>query len=202
MDICYIVGAVPSDCRPDPGEKDFVVAADRGYSQLREWSIRPDFVVGDFDSLGTIPENENILRHPVMKDDSDMMLAVKLGLEKGFSDFRIYGGLGERLDHTFANIQALEYIALRGGRGWLISSSETVTVLHQDSISFPPETSGSISVFALGGQADGVYLEGLLYPLNDALLTPDFPLGLSNEFTGQSSSVKVREGTLLLIMTR
>ena len=75
--------------------------------------------VGDFDSLGQVPEGENIVRHPVMKDDTDMMLAVKLGLERGYTRFHIYGGMGGRTDHTIANIQTLAYIAGRGASAFL-----------------------------------------------------------------------------------
>lgn len=117
MGICYIFAALPSGPLPAIGPEDYVIAADAGYMQLG--GIRPDLVVGDFDSLGFAPENERVVRHPARKDDTDTLLAVKLGLEKGCTRFVILGGLGGRLDHTIANIQTLSYLAARAARGCL-----------------------------------------------------------------------------------
>ena len=91
MKTCYIFGAL--DCSvPDftPQENDLIIAADGGYSTLKKLNIKPDLVVGDFDSLGNVPENEHIIKHPVKKDDTDTLLAVKIGLEKGYKNFRLY----------------------------------------------------------------------------------------------------------------
>jgi len=156
-------------------------------------------IVGDFDSLGRLPEGSNVIRHPVEKDDTDMMLAVKTGLDRGCGVFLLYGGLGGRLDHTYANLQTLEYLALRGASGFLLGDGMAVTVLHEASLSFPAGRRGTLSVFCPGGGARGVTLTGLHYPLRDAVLTSSFPLGVSNEFTGAPARVSVREGSLLLM---
>ena len=118
--------------RPD----DFVIAVDGGVSRLRQQGIRPDFLLGDFDSLA--PEDADIvakyremgdpsfLQLPVEKDDTDTMAAAKLGIEKGYTEFLIYGGLGARLDHTMANIQTLAWILRHGGQGWLLDRETSV----------------------------------------------------------------------------
>ena len=116
--ICYIVCALPQSHAFVPNPGDLVIAADGGYAHLH--GIQADLVVGDFDSLGFIPAGESVVRHPAEKDDTDTMLAVKTGLERGETEFHIYGGMGgRRTDHTVANFQALLYLARRGARGWL-----------------------------------------------------------------------------------
>jgi len=182
-------------------ENCFVIAADAGYKALQEVNIKPDLVVGDFDSLGHVPAGENIVRHPVMKDDTDMMLAVKLGLERGFTRFHIYGGMGGRTDHTIANIQTLAYIANRGASAFLYGDGEIITVIKNGFISFSAGSEGTVSAFAMGGKAEGVCESGLLYGLENAELTPDFPLGVSNEFTGEAAEISVRNGLLLVAWT-
>lgn len=184
--------------RVAPTQGDFVIAADAGYAALVRQGIRPDLVVGDFDSLGEAPAGENVVRHPVQKDDTDMMLAVKLGLERGFLDFRLYGALGGRLDHTLANVQTLQYLAAHGARGFLVGDVCLTAVMNGE-IRFRPEARGVISVFCLASPATGVDLEGLLYPLRNHTLTPDFPLGVSNEFTGAPSCVRVGEGCVVVV---
>ncbi len=199
--ICYIVGAMASDFPVISRETDFIIAADAGYKALKKVDIKPNLVVGDFDSLGQVPEGENIVRHPVMKDDTDMMLAVKLGLERGYDCFHIYGGMGGRTDHTIANIQTLSYIANRGAAAFLFGDGEVMTVIKNSALSFREGSEGTVSAFAVGGSARGVYESGLLYSLENAELTPDFPLGVSNEFTGKAARIKVEDGMLLVVWT-
>ena len=77
---------------------DFVIAADGGLAHTEKLGIVPNEVLGDFDSLGFVPEGANVF--PVEKDDTDAMLAVRRGLEMGYRNFLLYGSLdGPRLDH-------------------------------------------------------------------------------------------------------
>lgn len=178
---------------------DLTIAVDAGYNFTCDAGIEPDIVLGDFDSLGFVPKAKEIIRHPVMKDDTDTLLAVRTGLRRGCDVFYIYGGLGGRLDHTLANIQTLKFISDHGAKGFLIGVSENVTVLKNETAFFYPCTDGLISVFAFDGDAFGVTLDGLLYPLTNAHLTEGLPIGVSNEFTGVSATVSVTNGSLAVI---
>lgn len=199
--ICYIFGASDFSGRLLPPKKgDYMIAADGGYAHLSSLGIVPDLVVGDFDSLGDMPNHPHILRHPVEKDDTDTMLAVKTGLELGFREFLIYGGLGgHRLDHTVANLQTLSYIAEHGGRGYLLDEETVITAVKNGTLRFSPRARGTVSVFCLGADAEGVSLTGLKYPLNGATLTHAFPLGVSNSFTGAAAAVTVARGTVTVL---
>jgi len=195
---CFIVGAGEFSCRVLPSKHDYIIAADGGYSELIARGITPDIVIGDFDSLGHVPEHPNIAQYQADKDDTDMMLAVKHGLAKGCSIFVIDGGLGGRLDHTLANIQILAHIAQSGARGYLIGRDICVTAVKDGAVRFAPGLSSRISVFCAGDKAEGVMLDGLKYPLDGATLTCDYPVGVSNEFTGAPATVAVRSGTLII----
>ncbi len=197
---CYIFGAVEgtvSDFKPQ--KSDLVIAADAGYLTLKKMGIKPNIVIGDFDSLGEEPENENTVRHPEIKDDTDTMLSIKAGLKKGFKDFVIYGCLGGRLDQTIASIQSASFILKNGGKCVLCEHNFCVTVIENESLCFKENSVGLISVFALNGVAKGVNLSGLKYPLINATVTPDFPIGVSNEFTGEKATVSVDEGILTVM---
>lgn len=197
--VCYIVGACPpGELVLGPGPR-LVIAADRGLVYLEEQGLVPDLIVGDFDSLGRVPAGDNIIRHPVEKDDTDTMLAVKVGLERGCRTFVLYGGVGGRLDHTVANLQTLSFLADHGARGYLVGEGSIAAAIKNGSLDFGPEMVGTISVFCAGSPAGGVDLEGLYYPLRDGSLTAGFPLGVSNSFTGRPARVSVRRGTLLVL---
>lgn len=67
-------------------------------------------------------------------------------------------------------------------------------------LTLPDRPGGTlVSVFCHGDRAGGVTLTGLAYPLSDAALTGDFPLGVSNRrLEGRPATVSVRRGTLLI----
>ena len=182
------------------GCDDLVVAADGGLRHTQALGITPHVVLGDFDSLGYVPENAQVF--PVEKDDTDAMLAVRLGLERGFDRFTIYGGLdGPRLDHTVANLQTLCFLAQRGARGLLVGNTHMVTAVKVDRVVFPKESRGVISLFCFGESAC-VTIEGLQYCMEKGRLDSHFPLGVSNHFVGKEAAVTVHSGTVVIMWER
>ena len=202
MKECVIFCAAECDglARPiSPGA--LVIAADGGLRHTEKLGIIPNAVLGDFDSLGYTPEGANVF--PVEKDDTDAMLAVRLGLEQGCDEFLLYGSLdGPRLDHTVANFQTLQYLADHGATGYLIGNTAMVTVVKNGKITFPAGLFGTISVFCIGKDAEGVTETGLFYGLENGILTSGFPLGVSNHFTGKKAEISVKNGSLLVLWER
>jgi thiamine pyrophosphokinase len=202
MGKCIIFCAAGFDALVEPLAKDdFVIAADGGLEHTRKLGITPNGILGDFDSLGFTPQGANVF--PVEKDDTDAMLAVRQGLELGYREFILYGSLdGPRLDHTVANFQTLQFLADRGAVGYLAGLTTLVTVVKEGEIRFPAGKQGTVSVFCLGADAEGVTLEGLYYPLKNGTLTPGFPLGVSNHFTGEEARISVEKGSILVLWHR
>lgn len=198
--ICYIFGAgehyPPAPC---PRPADYVIAADGGLEYLKQHNIPADMVVGDFDSLKQPPQHPNVLQLPQEKDDTDMLAAINAGLRLGLRHFHIYGGTGGRLDHTLANIQCLAHLSIQGAQGFLYGEDYIVTSIKDSSISFPSGGCGVLSVFAHSNICTGVYESGFKYELNNATLHNNYPLGISNEFTGKPCSISVESGTLIII---
>lgn len=202
MGKCIVFCAAEFDRLACPIEpEDYVIAADGGLQHTQALGIEPQEILGDFDSLGYIPQDARVF--PVEKDDTDAMLAARRGLALGFREFLYYGSLdGKRLDHTVANYQTLQYLADHGARGYLVGQDFLVTVVKEGRIFFPEGTEGLISVFCLGADALGVSLRGLYYPLEGGTLTAGFPLGVSNHFTGAPAEISVEEGSLLVMWER
>lgn len=199
--VCFVVGAGAVDpelclpVRPD----DLLIAADGGWLAVERMGLAPHLVVGDFDSLGERPDHPNTVVLPTVKDDTDMHAAIKLGLERGYRRFALYGGTGGRLAHTLANLQLLDGLARQGCRGFLIGDGTVSAAIFNDALDFPAQMMGYLSVFCVSGVAKGVTLSGLKYELDRAELTSSFPLGVSNEFTGAPARVAVTNGTLLVL---
>lgn len=200
MKRCFIFAAGSFyGLREAPLAGDVVIAADAGFRLCRELGVTPDLLMGDFDSMEAPKDFAHLIRVPVEKDDTDTMLAVKTGLERGETEFHIYGGMGgRRTDHTIANFQALLYLARRGAQGWLYGQGERYTAVCGGTVTFPARDRGILSVFCLGADARDVSIQGGQYPLHHAVLTAEFPLGVSNHFVGQPITVSVRDGSLLI----
>lgn len=198
--ICYIVGAAPTEALPEVREGDFLIAADKGYDALRRAGIAPDLIMGDFDSLGYTPEGENVLPHSPIKDDTDLLLAIRWAMERGWRRFVIYGALGgKRLDQTVASFQTLRFLADHGAKGRLVGDGWNVALLQNAALRFPSTASGWLSLFVSGEEARGVTLRGLKYELTDAALTCGMPLGVSNEFLGCEARIAVADGALFVL---
>lgn len=180
------------------GPGDFVIAADAGYRICLRENITPDLLLGDFDSMEPPAEFARLCRLPVEKDDTDTLAAIRTGLERGCTDFLIYGGTGgKRLDHTLANLQSLLFLRRRGARGFLFDDDFLWTVIENEEITIPKTVEwGLFSAFCLGDRAEGVDEAGFQYPLKDAVLTPDFPLGVSNHILEPVARIAVRRGAL------
>ena len=212
MGKCILIGAGDLTMGElSAADDDYVIAVDGGLSYCGILNVEPDLILGDFDSLSeqeklaveqlkqTVPEK--ICQLPVCKDDTDMLAAIKKGLELGYTDFRIYAATGGRFDHTLANIQCLLYLKNRGAVGYLVDGTGMVLVLQNESVYFRKELEGTMSIFALTGEAKGVNIRGMKYPLENAVIRNDFPIGISNEFIGEEAEVSVEDGELVCMIS-
>ena len=199
-----IVGAGEFTDRGIRDPYDLIIAADGGLSALTDAGIRPDVIVGDFDSLGYIPENTDnpeIIRLPVEKDDTDMAAACRIAWERGCSALQIYGGSGDRPDHFLANLQLAAAYSRMGGEVRMITPACTVFAVTDGSIDLESGPGVTFSVFCHSDQADGVTIGGdVQYALEEAQLTNTRALGVSNCMTGTAARITVRSGTLLVFL--
>ncbi len=181
----------------------FVIAADSGYRYTQMLGITPDLAMGDYDSLGYVPTNcGEVMTFPKEKDDSDLMLAIREALKRGYKNITIIGALGGRFDHTFSNIQSLGFIAKHGASGRIISADETITLLHPGEYSVQRDETRSLSLFAYTEKVSGLTVKGVKYPLENAEITSFFPIGLSNVITEDYAHISFKSGLLLMIFSR
>lgn len=179
-----------------------LICADCGYRHAQQLGIVPDVVMGDFDSFTEeLPDTCKILRHPAEKDETDTMLAVYYGRDMGCTEFHIYGAWGgARLDHSIANLQMLHHMAVQGMYGILHDNGTTVSVQLPGTKCYP-KTNGYFSLFSLTDSCTGLTVQGVKYPLEDAVLQNTFPLGVSNEIFADQATVTLESGTLLVVQT-
>ncbi len=200
---CLIfAGGEPEPYLPEGVVTDgaLIIAADKGYENCAALGITPVLVIGDFDSLGRVPEGAKV--YPKEKDDTDLMLAVREALSRGCEDITILGAMGGRFDHTFANVQVLDFILSEGGVGRITSVREEVTLLPAGVYAFPKREGWSLSLFAYSRRVTGLTLCGVKYTLENGEITRFFPIGVSNEITSDSAEVSFKTGILLVCQSR
>ena len=200
---CLIISGGDFAPFDQPEEDVFVIACDRGYDYARRCGVRPDLVVSDFDSYSGEVESGIPVRHlPTEKDDTDTMSALRRALEAGCTEITLVCALGGRLDHSLANLQAAAFAAQRGASVRILSPDTEIQTLRNGTLRLPRREGWSLSVFSAGEVCRGVCIRGAKYPLTDAELRWDFPLGVSNEWAAEEAEISVREGTLLIVECR
>ncbi|MDE6059628.1 MAG: thiamine diphosphokinase [Clostridia bacterium] len=192
---CYLVCAgerVPLDFTPHGG--DLVIAVDGGAKYLEESGKTADLFLGDFDSLGFVPQAENVIKLKAEKDETDTTAAVDEGLRRGYRNFEIYCALGGRLSHTIANINTLLYLSRRGADAKIIGENCELFVIRGKA---QFEKGGYLSLLPLSGTAD-VIIQNCKYGGN-IHLTNENGYGISNEPL-EGASVEVVAGEVLAVI--
>lgn len=189
-------------------KSDFIICADKGYDYAEKYKIKPNLLIGDFDSLNIdLPDDINIIHYPTKKDDTDTMLCLKYALEKDFDEILILGGIGGRIDHTIANVQSMAYtldnwknnerykkkISMIDDKNWII-------LLKNNALTLKGKTEQLISIASLTNESKKVTTSGLHWNLKEATLTNTFPLGISNYFEDEKCTISVGDGTLLIMI--
>lgn len=204
---CMIIGAAPiADKRIfrefNPKEH-YVICADGGYETALRYGVRPDMIVGDFDSATKLPPSElNCLTLPVKKDVTDTMYAAMRGIAMGLQHFVLLGCLGgKRFDHSLANLEVLHHITTRGGTAILADETTRAIMLSGRSMRITDSIGATLSVFPYGGSSCNVTYRGMEYPLHRRTLTVGgMPMGVSNKILVDPAEVTVHSGMGLVVM--
>jgi len=203
MKRCVIIGGAPVNNYKRTAEylrgDDYVVYCDSGLRHMEGLGVKPDLIVGDFDSHeNPMMETETIVL-PCEKDDTDTVFAVKEALKRGFDDFLLLGAAGGRLDHTLANVSILLDLHSRGKKAVLVDDFSEMSVAGSQWTEISSEYP-FFSLLNISGTARGVTIENAKYPLEGAEITCEYQYGVSNEVLPEKTArVKVEEGRLLLI---
>lgn len=192
-------------------EGDLCIAADGGFYHCLENGMMPNLILGDFDSVNVMEREEielfskknecELLTLPIEKDDTDMLFAIRKGLERGYKEFYLLGALGGRLDHTLANMQCLKFLKDHDAQGYIMTPTQVITLLQDEGMRFPEGMKAGLSVFCIGDKAEGVTIRGAKYEIENAELTNAFPIGVSNEILGKSVEIAVKKGAILVMIS-
>jgi thiamine pyrophosphokinase len=201
-----------------PGWSDgvsLVVAADGGLRNAHRLGLAPDILVGDLDSLdpGAVAAAERagtpVLRSPVDKDETDTELALLEAIRRGATRITVLGALGgSRVDHELANVWLLAHPGLEGATVLLLDARSRVSLARAPGptgqpvvVDLPGPVGSLVSLFPVGGDADGITTRGLRYPLHGESLRTGPARGQSNVRTASDAGLTLARGRLLVVET-
>ena len=187
-----------------PKADDLCIAADQGYHTAKALGERIDLLLGDFDSIGSVPGDEGmeIQRVPAEKDYTDTQLAVEIAIDRGAEEIIIIGGLSGRLDHTLSTLAILEDLNTRGVYCTVTDGQNRARYMKSTSTLIARSPYKYLSIIAADEVVKGVDIEGCKYPLKKATLRRSHQFAVSNEITGNVAFISVKKGGVFIIESR
>ena len=205
---CVIIGGAGIDkyeqVRNELRTDDFFVFCDSGLKHMEGLGVKPDLIVGDFDSHEKPDTDVETIVLPREKDDTDTFFAAKEMVRRGFEEFLLVGVIGARLDHTLGNLSILFMLDTAGKSAEAIDDYSEIEVVSARSgkpgkarieDSYP-----YFSVLNLTGEAEGITIRNAKFPLENGQIDWDYQYAVSNEvLPGETAEISVAKGRVLLI---
>ena len=186
---------------------DLTIAADSGMRFFYDTEDKPDWIIGDFDSV-----EEEVLRYfetqegicwsrlVPEKDDTDTEAAIRLAVAQKCNEIHILGWAGSRIDHMLGNIGLLGIGFEENIDMYLAEPQNRVRMIKENLVISKQEQYGEyISLLAVTPEVTGVTLTGMKYPLKDHTMHCYSSLGISNEIVEDEAEIRLKEGVLLVI---
>jgi thiamine pyrophosphokinase len=186
---------------------DILIAADGGTRHVLALGLRPDLIIGDLDSIteGERQKMESdgikIAKYSRDKNETDLELAIQYALDAKPEQIIIVAGLGGRIDQSLANLALISDIRFVQLDVRLDDGVEEA-YFCRDQVQVQGKNGDVVSLIPWQGVVTGVRTENLKWPLHNEMLYPEKSRGVSNEMTGNTASVEIKSGLLLVVHRR
>jgi thiamine pyrophosphokinase len=191
----------PALCRELCEKADIIVAADSGLVTAEEAGVRPDWVVGDMDSLADLSRldhypPERVRRFPRNKDLLDTEIALNLLWDAGCTDIVLLGGGGGRLDHLLA-LRAL-FDRPRCPQRWVTDTGDVHAVDEGRTLTLCLPVHTLVSVLPAAQGPWRASSDGLQWPLDHVRIAPGWT-GISNIAAAKQVLFRAEHGRFLVL---
>ena len=174
--------------------EDYIICADGGYDHAVKMGIKPDILIGDFDSIKRVPEDIEQVQYPTRKDMTDSHIALELAKENGYDEMLLLGFTGDRADHSLTNI-----LLLINYPEAVIADDNNEIRLIKDAVELSGNIGDTLSIIPICGDLTGITTSGLEYPLDNETLYLGDSRGVSNVMTAEKCVITCKGGMGLVI---
>lgn len=180
-------------------EEQLIIAADGGYRLVKDKPVQA--VIGDFDTLGYLPDDVKTITHPTDKDKTDGEICLDYIKSIGGKEVTIYGGTGGHVDHVLGNVNLLAYAQKVGLMAKMVDAESTIYFLTSNLV-LEGEKGDVLSIIPFGGACSFKNSSGLKYSLEGLTIEPFSSLGISNSFLEGRVEIVVENGACLVIIRK
>lgn len=184
-------------------KNDIIIAVDGGYDHIGKLLLKPDYLIGDMDSIKNLPRNDHsikIIKYPKEKDKTDTEIAIEFAVKNKASEILLFGMTSRsRMDHSLNNIFLLENLANRGINNILFVNSFTRLSAVKGNTIIHKKNGELVSLIPLSKKVEGITTTGLKYRLENDSLLRDKARGISNIIISKEAEIRFNKGMLLVI---
>lgn len=187
---------------------DFIIGVDKGLDSLVKLDIKPQLIIGDFDSADKVAkelyeDSPNTIILKPNKDFTDTHAACVEAIKLKPEQVDIIGATGTRLDHVSGNIALLKLFVDAGITATIRDTNNKITMIDKHYKICRKDMFGKyISCIPFSDKVSGISISGFCYDLEDATMIKADTIGISNELREEEGHIYVGEGCLLIMETR
>lgn len=186
-------------------ENAFIISVDGGLNHLDKLRIKPDVLIGDFDSVKPeilrVYEGVQKYVHPTRKDRTDLEIAIDYAIEMNPCEVILLGVTGHRIDHMITNIHLLKRFKNHGILAYVIDFYNTI-FYGEGSLEISGCIGDLLSIVPLSESVTGIKTSGLEYPLVNETLYFHESRGVSNVLISEKIRIKTESGEFLVILSK
>lgn len=169
-----------------------IVAVDGGLVHCKNMNIKPDLIVGDFDSCphDLLKEYADTPKITLLKDkdETDLEAAIQ---EVGAKKVTLYAAWGQRIDHSLTNALLLSRYP-----GMRIETEREIVFAIDKKVQLDVFEGQIVSLIPINGPVTGIDTHGLKWELGDGKFDENF-IGISNICLRKKIQISVKKGVLL-----
>lgn len=188
---------------------DLCIGVDGGLEVLKRLHLKPDYIVGDFDTVKKevldyyLLQQVNVREFNPIKDATDTHMAMELAISLGATTIYLLGATGKRVDHLLGNLQILNLPLQAGVEAFIVDPYNRIRLIASGMKIKKEEQYGTyISFLPQTTEVTGVTLTGFKYPLRNHTLTNQDSLGISNEILEDIAEISFDTGIVIMIESK
>lgn len=186
----------------------YIIGVDKGLEILDDLGIKPDLIIGDFDSVNDsiraryMCSPDAIVLNP-KKDYTDTHVAVMEAIKNNPENIVIIGATGSRIDHMMANIAVLKLCLMRGIRAAIVDKNNRISMIDKHfHITKQTQYGRYISCIPFSDEVHGITIRGFEYDLDNASMIKEESIGISNELREEEGFIDISSGYMLIMETK